>query len=931
MPLKLGQNAYKPAEDPTHWYDDPNDPGAIQRLYGNLAEPTPYYHYPVLIRDTRDELTRSDNYDEDKLFKIQFEEIIRKIKDLAHKLSVNIIGTNENDQEINIVDEFSKNILCGFNGITISKFATQADPTLFADIKEYVETILNVMLQDVTNAKGLLERFIQAISVCEGGAWADLKIMATEINPPKGLFGVLEKSRERLVNAIAQQHVSINSEHFDDEENQSIQTHVNVLMQKVFSLLGKIKALHINDVNIPNIVFSDEGKYKINFSSEREANLAFHYLIFLDDFVAFEREFEEKYEFHQMCLNVYDHINEQLNLIYHRYTKKITEAVRTTGLSPEAYLNSLRENAQDVIKNSLVDAKSDCITEISRLLISFDATNDAYQLVLNHDIVNPNKTLTLKSLEDRQFWCSVIATHSINVNKVIDGFKCETLPEQCETTYYLMSTDNKVIQWIETDSGEFVTPYAYIDKNPHVHTYLIQNVTSKAFLLSLQEAIVKYRIIMLEEDAFEADLKLIHERYFMSADFKLNDTTSPLYDAIQADNADEMKRLLSQKDIKPSLMAQNIIADIIGRSFWTMDPQFEMLELMIKACPDLRSALTKEEEACLIEWAIKRKKTELICLLINQSIHLNDVYRLVDLSPLNVLFPLLHVAAWGEFDDVADACLQRSDLDVNAQYDTAQGFPTALHIAAMCGNASLVKKLLAHKNINMLTNFCADNFSTPLDEAIRYGKLNCIELLLPSNPLLIKLNCYLHSAPIESLEFLTNRGADISSQLFYLHFGIPRPPHLTNKCYVDALTWAMLNEKNGLTTAIVKRFSQESFDLLLNHPLLLQLRTKYGLIELSRMAGIDQLSLKAYKLWAKSTILRMEEEINNPNRVFTNNDLTLTLRKIKALNDAIQGNDIDVIFNAIKLPCATAVTRYWKPALSSQKQATASIKTSYSS
>lgn len=506
--------ALAPPPKATPWHQDPNDTEALARVYSNNTVPA--YEYPAfeIKTNTANEPYLAQNPDHADArfapFKAQFNQLCDKLIELS-------------SNNASTIDKFREEVLSGYNNTTSSKYAHQDDKT-FAEMKLNLEVVLNQIIKN--NDKATLKQVMDAISVCEGGAYAELKRLKESFTEPTGLLEFLEKTRGGIIDALAQQHIA-KAQRNGTAISTGYLTHVAILFGEVATLSGiPLAASSLKDVHIPkmalekdeqgndkqplNIVFTDNNEariasdiYKINHLEIQEIPKNFHTLYTADAMIeSLLGYFAEKivlgfnqYQADETALEAKRPALQEKIQDCEQKTKDIEDkqAKRRRGETVLEDEKTLREE-----KNNLADQKgaaeqemtapwTQFISGIGPLMESYGIMDFNAEFIMNCDINDPTVKITLQPAALRRYYLHAFVTQCLSSKGIIEGLNYTNLNEE-----YSLATDGHK-QWIvdASNNSTVVDLNLLIDaiteqgNNSSLLGMLVNNINSREFIKTL--------------------------------------------------------------------------------------------------------------------------------------------------------------------------------------------------------------------------------------------------------------------------------------------------------------------------------------------------------------------------------------------------------------------------------------------------------------
>jgi ankyrin repeat protein len=344
MLLILGPNALvRASEAEVRWHENPRDPGALSRVYGQ-TELIPTYEYPAFNVNEQSILVQHPEHDNARFqpFKTQFQSLGTTLLTLNQQFNTPQAGDEPNEVKIN---KFLAGILCGFTNDTSTKYSHQ-EADAFKQIKYNLEVILNSVIKN--KDKKTFKDLMYTIAMCEGGVGIDFERMKRAFSEPVGRSQYLEAERGRIVGALAQQHIAKEEEKGTPIEI-SLQTHVEILFTRALELWGvPLPQLMIRDVHIPRLV-KDEVNGVVFENNAAAISAVNSYHLSHDDLVAVKNDFLRTYA-DRIAESMSNHLNENLEILYKVY-KNENEALKLK-------INDLKDKKKK-LNNELSNARGE--------------------------------------------------------------------------------------------------------------------------------------------------------------------------------------------------------------------------------------------------------------------------------------------------------------------------------------------------------------------------------------------------------------------------------------------------------------------------------------------------------------------------------------------------------------------------------------------
>jgi ankyrin repeat protein len=715
MPLTLGPNALlRASEAEVPWYENPNDTGALDRVY-NDSKLIPAYEYPAFHVNDKGALVQAPEHEAARFqpFKKQFESLCATLVMLNEQFKTPQVGDKPN---IEIINKFRTGILCGFTNDTSTKYSHQ-EADLFKEIKYNLEVILNAVIKN--KDEKTFKDVLYVIAMCEGGVAVDFNRIKRALVEPKGRSQYLQAERGRIVGALAQAHIA------KAKKNKApipigLQTHVEILFTKALELMDvPLPQLIIRDANIP-ILVKDEAKGLVFENDEAAIISVENYDISITELNVLKKDFDRMYA-ESIAESMTNHLNEQLENQCQIYQNEVEELKpksedlkkREKQLENELALAKGVENADErlrirsllkMIESEMSAPLDKFMSELKNMMDAYGLPDFSFNFIIDY---NDESNIALQKRDSRLYYLFSAVNANFEADNILSGFEKTKINDD-----YILVTDGSR-QWV-------------LDKenNPcHLHDFLetMDESSWGPFVSALKDPVfLKILLSAMNDETLKPDrMNLLKDSYYKLRYFENKNDLNPLLTALNNKIPQEIDQLIQWsidhgKDLN--------IKDYNGNSslIWAaMNGHKDIVLSLIRGKANV--FITDNAGGTALILAAYYGHTEIAKALLQAG-----GLSLAKLQDKNGATAIHYAAAKGR-KVLVEALLQTGG-GVLASMKDSNG-KTGLHIAAKRGHTEIVKALLEIGG-SELASLGSNEGSTALHWAASFGQTDIVKALL---------------------------------------------------------------------------------------------------------------------------------------------------------------------------------------------------------
>lgn len=375
------------------WHAYPDDTGAKIRVYGQDLALS--YEYPAFSLSTAGALVQDPAYRDAKFkpFKIQFNLLCDKLSQLAEANRLN------NDTNREALAKFRKDLLCGYDGVSTSKYAQQ-DAKTFEEMKYNLELIINNIIRH--NDVQTLKNIFITLAVCEGGVYVELKRLKESLTEANGLSQFLQLQRVSMPDALAQQHIAKCAEQ-GRPIRENMHAHLSIFIAQVLYLMGEsLPPMNVKDIYIPKVKVDPDNSDNIIFVNVAEARIAEGtYQMNHEALMQLRVDFKKLNTADSMIQALSRHLHEKILALYGNY-----------GSAMELLEEKLSNNESISLASTEAPGVA-LISGIAAMFTQLHVEHLAVDAVVNYDEFDMTKPMTLKSQKELLYYLHAAASFAL--------------------------------------------------------------------------------------------------------------------------------------------------------------------------------------------------------------------------------------------------------------------------------------------------------------------------------------------------------------------------------------------------------------------------------------------------------------------------------------------------------------------------------------